>query len=264
MPAGNIRPEKDSIPTCGMAIMAKASIPGRTKTRLVPPLTLDEATACNTAFVRDVAESILTAASQAPVAGYVAFGPPGFEHFFRESLPDEIGLIEAWYPSLGDALVSAIAQLLKRGHRSAVVVNSDSPTLPPVLLLDAVEMLAQPGDRAVLGPAADGGYYLLGLKQEHPRLFQDISWSTEQVTRQTLERAAELDLPVHFLPPWYDVDDVTTLQMLQAELFDGGSFSPQLRPHRARHTAAWMRSLIDNSQLLERLARHIAVGRAAE
>jgi uncharacterized protein len=264
MPAGNICPEKESIPFCGMAIMAKASIPGRTKTRLVPPLTPDEATACNTAFVRDVADNILAAASQAPVAGYVAFGPPGFEHFFRERLPDEIGLIEAWYPSLGDALVSAIAQLLERGHRSAVVVNSDSPTLPPSLLLDAVEMLAQPGDRAVLGPAADGGYYLLGLKQEHPRLFQDISWSTEHVTRQTLERAAELDLPVHFLPPWYDVDDVTTLQMLQAELFDGGPFSPQLRPHRARHTAAWMRSLIDNSQLLERLARHIAVGRAAE
>jgi hypothetical protein len=116
----------------------------------------------------------------------------------------------------------------------------------------------------VLGPAADGGYYLLGLKHEYPRLFHDISWSTEHVTRQTLERAAELDLPVHFLPAWYDVDDVKALRLLQAELFEGASFSPQLRPHRPPHTAAWMRSLIEHAELIERLGRDTMAGRAAE
>jgi uncharacterized protein len=247
-----------------MAIMAKASIPGRSKTRLVPPLTVDEAAACNTAFVRDVADSILAAAGQASIAGYVAFGPPAFQRFFRERLPAEIGLIEAWGPSIGESLVSAIAQLLQRGHRSAVVVNSDSPTLPPAILLEAVEVLAQPGNRAVLGPADDGGYYLLGLKQEQPRLFQDIAWSTEHVARQTLERAGELDLLIDILPRWYDVDDVGSLRLLQAELFDGRSFSPHLSPNRPRHTLALMQSLIDNSDLLRRLARDWELGRAAE
>jgi rSAM/selenodomain-associated transferase 1 len=264
MPAGNIDFEKTALPTCGMAIMAKASMPGRTKTRLVPPLTPDEASACNTAFVQDVADRILAASSRASIAGYVAFGPPAFRHFFRDNLPAAIGLIEAWYPSFGDSLSWTIAQLLDRGHRSAVVVNCDSPTLPLSLLTDAAEMLAAPGDHAVLGPADDGGYYLLGLKQVHPRLFQDIDWSTEQVARQTLERAAELELPVHILPQWYDVDDVRSLRVLQAELFDGRSFSAHLNPHRPRHTFALMKSLIDGSDLLQRLACDVGVGRAAE
>src|SRR5713101_398768 len=175
-----------SIPDCGIAVMAKASIPGRTKTRLVPPLTFEEAAACNTAFLRDVADNILAASGRASIAGHVAFGPPQSRPFFQENLPHEIGLIEAWQPDFGDCLLAAIAQLLERGHRSAVVLNSDSPTLPTSLLVETAQVLAQPGDRAVLGPASDGGYYLLGLKQAHDRLFRDIAWSTEDVARQTL------------------------------------------------------------------------------
>ena len=133
----------------------------------------------------------------------MAFGPPDAKSFFQECLPDEIGLIEAWHPNFGDCLVAAIAQLLERGHRSAVVLNSDSPTLPTSLLAETAAMLALPGDRAVLGLAHDGGYYLLGLKSTHHYLFQEIAWSTEHVAQQTLDRAAELGLSVHTLPTWY-------------------------------------------------------------
>ena len=188
--------------------MAKASTPGSTKTRLVPPLTFDEAARCNTAFLRDVADNILAASAQASIAGYMAFGPPDSKPFFQANLPREIGLIEAWYPNFGDCLFSAIVQLLERGHGSAVVLNSDSPTLPTSLLVETADVLARPGDRVVLGPAHDGGYYLLGVKSARRRLFQDIAWSTEHVARQTLDRAAELGLPVHMLPKWYDVDDL--------------------------------------------------------
>jgi uncharacterized protein len=258
------RSENASVPVCGIAVMAKASIPGRTKTRLVPPLTLEQATACNTAFLRDIADNILAACGPASIAGYVAFGPPGSKCFFQENLPAEIGLIEAWYPSLGDCLISALVQLLERGHRGAVAVNSDSPTLPTSLLIETAEVLAGPGDRIVLGPASDGGYYLLGLKAMHRRLFQDIAWSTEHVARQTLERAAELGLPVHMLPEWYDVDEIRTLKMLQAELFEGRSFAPNLRPHQPRHTRALMQSWIESSDLQDRLTVNAAAGRAAE
>ena len=135
-----------------------------------------------------------------------------------------------------------------------MVLNSDSPTLPTSLLVDTAEVLARPGDRAVLGPALDGGYYLLGLKAKHHRLFQDIAWSTERVAQQTLERAAELDLPVHMLPAWYDVDDVTGLKMLHAELFDGQSFAPGLCPAQPRHTRALIQALVETSDLEGRLA----------
>jgi rSAM/selenodomain-associated transferase 1 len=246
--------DKAAIPTCGIAVMAKASIAGRTKTRLVPPLTFEEAAQCNTAFLRDIADNILAASAQASIAGYVAYGPAHARAFFQENLPREIALIEACYPTLGECLDYTIAQLLERGHRFAVVLNSDSPTLPTSLLVETAHVLARPGDRAVFGPAVDGGYYLLGLKAKHHRLFEDIAWSTERVAQQTLERAAELKLPVHMLPTWYDVDDLAALKMLRAELFEGQSFAPDLCPAQPRHTRALIQTLVETSDLEERLA----------
>ncbi len=256
--------EDASISSCGIAVMAKASIPGRTKTRLVPPLSFEEAAQYNTAFLRDIADNILAAAGRASIAGYMAFGPPRSRQFFQENLPREIGLMEAWYPDFGDCLFAAIAQLLQRGHNSAVVLNSDSPTLPTSLLVEAAEVLARPGDRAVLGPADDGGYYLLGVKAAHRGLFRNVAWSTEHVARQTLERAGELGLSVHTLPKWYDVDDIRALRLLRAEMFEGRSFAEDLCPNQPRHTRALMQSLFDNADLQDRLGCNDAFRRAAE
>src|SRR5262245_2066788 len=252
-----------SVSACGIAVMAKASVPRRTKTRLVPPLTFDQAAQCNTAFLRDAAENILAASTKTSIAGYLAYGPPDARRFFEENVPREVTLIEASYPSLGDCLDHAITQLLARGHRAAVVVNSDSPTLPTSLLVETAELLGRPGERAVLGPALDGGYYLLGVKARHPRLLEDIAWSTQRVAQQTLERAAELHLPVHMLPTWYDVDDVATLKMQLCELFDRRPFPPGLSPARAHYTRAFMQSLLEIPDLKERLVLH-TFRRAAE
>jgi rSAM/selenodomain-associated transferase 1 len=256
-------PEKAQAASCGIAVMAKASTPGSSKTRLVPPLTPEEAARCNTAFLRDVADNILAVAAQAPVAGYMAFGPPAARPFFAETFPPEIGLIDAWYPSLGDCLLSTIMQLFALGHTSAIVLNADSPTLPTSLLVETVGLLTQPGDRVVLGPAEDGGYYLLGVKHAHGRLFQDIAWSTERVARQTLDRAGELRLPVHLLPSWYDVDDIRALKMLLAELFEDQPFTQDLPSNRPRHTLELMQLLLESSDLSDRLGI-VASRRAAE
>ena len=174
---------------CGIAVMAKASAAGQTKTRLVPPLTYLEAAAFNTAFLQDTAQNILSAASSASIAGYMAYGPRGGEAFFRANIPLQFGIFEASFPNFGDCLYFAVCELLNRSHSSAIVLNSDSPTLPTALLREAADVLARPGADVVLGPAADGGYYLLGVKQPYRRLFQEIAWSTNQVVEQTLERA---------------------------------------------------------------------------
>src|SRR4029078_8261925 len=100
---------------------------------------------------------------------------------------------------------------------------------------ERVVFLSHPGDRAVLGPSTDGGYYLLGLKARHRRLFEDVSWSTDQVAHQTLARAAEIGLAVHLLPAWYDVDDAQSLSVLYGELFGERPF---LRPHDRPRTAS--------------------------
>jgi rSAM/selenodomain-associated transferase 1 len=243
--------------SCGIAFMAKASAPGRAKTRLVPPLTFEEAAGLNTAFLQDVADNVLLAARdcdrECGIAGYAAYGPPGSEDFFHRTLPGAIGLIEAWRPNFGDCLLHTIEEIFAREHASAVVLNSDSPTLPTAFLVETAAALARPGDRAVLGPSSDGGYYLLGLKAAHRHMFENIAWSTEQVAKQTLERAREIGLDVHRLPVWYDVDDIDGLRRLHAELSDrqdlldrqaaGRRRPDKSQPHHAVHTAALMNSL---------------------
>lgn len=259
-------PDRAASSSCGIAVMAKASAPGRAKTRLVPPLTFAEAAAFNTVFLQDVAANILDAATQAGIAGYMAFGPPGPDSaaFFGRVLPPGIGLLEAWYPNFGDCLFTAIEQLIERGHAGAVVLNSDSPTLPTSLLVETAKVLAQPGDRAVLGPSVDGGYYLLGVKHAHRRLFEDITWSSEHVARQTLERAAEIGLRVHVLPPWYDVDDASSLDTLQAELCGRALFSAGRRAYQAPHTERLLGALLADTDLAGRLASATGAQRAAE
>jgi len=241
--------------SCGIAVMAKASIPGKAKTRLVPPLTSDEAAAFNTVFLQDVAANIAAAGEDAAVTCYMAYGPPGSHDFFTANLPAAVGLIESWHANFGDCLFVAIEQVLARGHGSAVVLNSDSPTLPTALLVETARLLAQPGDRAVLGPSSDGGYYLLGLKAPHRRMFADVAWSTEHVARQTRERAAEIGLELHLLPEWYDVDDLPSLQLLHDEIFGRRAFSRRLAPHAARHSAALLDELLAGTDLARRLDR---------
>ena len=114
---------------------------------------------------------------------------------------------------LGHVLLGATRALLDAGHDCVLLVNGDSPTLPTRLLVQAIEALREPGDRMVLGPASDGGYYLIGLKHPHRQLFTQIAWGTETVARSTCERAAEIGLATTLLPEWYDVDDIETLAL---------------------------------------------------
>ena len=167
-------------------------------------------------------------------------------------------MIAAWLPNFGDCLLHTIEEIFARGHASAVVLNSDSPTLPTALLVETAEVLARPGDRAVLGPSSDGGYYLLGLKAAHRHMFEDIAWSTERVAKQTRERAREIGLDVHRLPVWYDVDDVEGLRRLRAELADRPDAQRRRpernQPHHAANTAALMNRLWRNHDFNRRAA----------
>ncbi len=173
---------------CAIAVMAKAPQPGRSKTRLVPPLTAECAAALSAAFLRDVTENIELAARSAPIRGYVAYAPAGLERLFSGHLAAGTRLVladgECEAPprvkGFGRCLLHAIGALLADGFGAACVLNSDSPTLPTALLRHAAQALGAPGDRAVLGPASDGGYYLLGVKAPHAHLFEDIAWSSDR------------------------------------------------------------------------------------
>ncbi len=206
---------------CAVAVMGKASAPGRTKTRLMPALGGEHAAELNTAFLQDAIGNLRAAARETEIAPYVAYGPAGSEPFFRACLPEDTGLIECCLPHFGDCLQLALTTLLARGHSAACVLNADSPTLPTRFLIDAARTLSREPDGIVIGPSTDGGYYLLGLTQVHRRLFTDIEWSSPRVCEQTQQRAAELQLAVTLLEPWYDVDDAAALRRLETELAFG-------------------------------------------
>jgi uncharacterized protein len=245
---------------CAIAVMAKASIAGKTKTRLVPPLTEQEAAMLNTVFLRDAADNISSAAEVANISGWMAYSPPGSEPFFKAHLPQNIGLIETVAPTLGECLFQASAMLLRAGHGAVCLINSDSPTLPVAYLVAAATLLAVPGDRIVLGPSTDGGYYLIGMKRPHPQLFEGIAWSTDQVLAQTLARAEAFGLAIAELPTWYDVDDADTLQTLVDEVLDGKPFQRVGTPAPATWTCGYLRTLIQDSGLRERICASRAAG----
>jgi len=231
---------------CAVAVMAKAPRVGAVKTRLAPPLSEAEAAALSGCFIRDVADNIIAAAQSTPIHGHVAYSPAGSEMVFRDLLPDTFQLLPPRHDGLGFSLADAAEDLLAAGYGSVCLVNADSPTLPTSILVEAALTLQTPGDRIVIGPAEDGGYYCIGLKNRHLRLFEDIDWSTERVFGQTLERAHEIGLDAVVLPTWYDVDDLASLRRLAGALLGDLTDQNQRPQFAAPHTAYFLRRLIGN------------------
>jgi uncharacterized protein len=200
-----------------VAIICKTPCPGQSKTRLSPPLAPEECAAISACFIQDLSRTIARAAGGGSAAGYAVYTPAGTEAELRALLPDGFGLVLQGGGDLGARLDKGIRDLLAAGHAGAIIINSDSPTLPRAILDAAVEAVLS-GDKAVLSPALDGGYTLIGLSRPHPQLFTDIPWSTEVVYALTLQRAREIGLPVAVLDGWYDVDNAASYAMLEREL----------------------------------------------
>jgi uncharacterized protein len=203
--------------TVAAAIICKTPLPGHSKTRLSPVLTPADCAALSACFIHDIARTIATLAGKAPVKGYAVYTPAGSQNILLPLLPANFGLVPQGDGDLGARLLRATADLLELGHTAAILINSDSPTIPLSILHAAVEGVRR-GDNVVLGPALDGGYTLIGLAKPHGRIFADIPWSTPQVYERTVERAREMRLPVVNVPQWYDVDDESSLRLLEAEL----------------------------------------------
>lgn len=218
-----------------IGIICKAPQPGRSKTRLATAIGEVAASELSACFLRDVAAAIEAVPEALGRRGYGVYAPAEAEHIMRQLLPAGFGLLLQAGDDLGYVLFGATRALLDAGHDCVLLVNGDSPTLPTGFLVQAIEALREPGDRMVLGPASDGGYYLIGLKRPHPHLFTQIAWGTETVALSTCERAAEIGLATTLLPEWYDVDDIETLRWLRDELaghstrFRAGGFAQASR-----------------------------------
>jgi rSAM/selenodomain-associated transferase 1 len=195
-----------------LVIVGKAPRAGQSKTRLVPPLSPSDAAELSGAFLRDTAELGLALGWECVTVVHPAAG--GERELLARLLPAGVRCIAQTGTGLGDALRGAFARHFSEGFRQVVLVNSDSPTLPRRLLDEACAALAKYD--VVLGPSADGGYYLLGLRDPRPGLFDNIAWSTPRVLEQTLARAA--GSTVALVDEWFDVDEPADLVRLQADL----------------------------------------------
>jgi rSAM/selenodomain-associated transferase 1 len=224
---------------CALAVMTKAPRPGEVKTRLVPPLTHDEAARLNSCFLRDTASAISAAAGKA-ARGIAVYTPLGTEAVYVDILPPNFELLPQRGEGFGERIYFAAADLFQCRFETVCLINSDSPTVPVESFAQAVELLHLPGDRIVLGPSDDGGYYLIGFKKLHREMLDRIEWSTERVFDQTLQRAAEIGVEVKLLPRGYDIDDSTALQRLCSELLNENS-----RDHAAPATRKFLSEIVE-------------------
>lgn len=195
-------------------LMAKAPLPGLAKSRLVSSLGLDTGAAARLAdaFVRDTLLACDAATSDGLV---IAFAPSQGESYFRAVAP-AARLVVQTDGDLGDRILAAFAATFAFGSTRAVMIAMDTPHLPADRITQAFSEL----DHAdcVLGPATDGGYYLIALRQPQPDLFRGIDWSTERVLVQTLERARAAGLRTTCLAEMYDIDRPEDVRRLTAEL----------------------------------------------
>ena len=209
---------KGQKPTAAIGIICKTPKSGASKTRLLPLLGADGAASLAGCFLSDIVSCIDRIPADVGHKGYAVYAPEGSEATLRQFVPEHFGLVCRRDATLGVVLLGATEHLLAVGHDVVVLVNADSPTLPVEFLQQAIMAARQPGDRVVLGPATDGGYYLIALKTTHAHLFADIPWSTEGVLAATRVRAREIKLEAVVLPTWYDVDDAPSMRMLLDEL----------------------------------------------
>jgi uncharacterized protein len=211
-------------------VMAKQPQVGKTKTRLLPALSLGEAADLYQALLLDTL-SLLADQPWAELA--VAITPPGSRPYFESITPPGTLLLPVDGGDIGECLAQALEVALGMGYRKALALNSDGPSLPAQYLERAALYLEEA--ELVLGPAEDGGYYLVGMSRLHAAIFKGIDWSTAQVFSQTLDRAAGLGLRVALTPAWYDVDTPADLYRLQKEL---ESLPADRMPHSRRLLAA--------------------------
>jgi rSAM/selenodomain-associated transferase 1 len=210
------------IPRAALIVFAKAPIPGQVKTRLCPPLKQDEAATVHGSFVLDTLERTKAAVARLSLHAdrYLACAPSSALAFFKIMEERQgVSLLDQEGPDLGARMHRAFETIFERGYHRVVIVGTDVPSLPLEYYKQALELLER--HDVVLGPATDGGYYMIGLRKAAPALFLEIPWSTERVLAVTCDKAKGLGLMVGFLPEWRDVDTIEDLRaLIAASLLD--------------------------------------------
>ena len=178
--------------------------PGRVKTRLIPALGPDAAAKLHEALTRRTLETARAFCAASRFAPRVCVADGDLAPM-QMSFGDDFDYAPQSGADLGERLANAVHSAFVDGAGEVLVAGTDCPELSPDALGAAQTALGTAD--VVLGPALDGGYYLIGLRAERPELFQNVDWGTENVLAQTLRIAQDLGLTVHRLSPLSDIDE---------------------------------------------------------
>ncbi|MBI3696872.1 MAG: TIGR04282 family arsenosugar biosynthesis glycosyltransferase [Acidobacteria bacterium] len=203
-----------------IALFARAPLPGQVKTRLVGRWTPEQVADLYRAFVLDMWEML---GAFAPASELFLYADAGCAEW-RALAGAQARLQQG--AGLGQRMLHCFDELHAAGFGPLLIVGSDSPALSANLLAPWTALLAQ--SPALLGPAEDGGYYAIGCRQPHPRMFEGVEWSSPRTLSQTAAALQRCGLPPAYLPSHFDVDTPEDLARLRAE------------PYLGRHTRRWL------------------------
>lgn len=193
-------------------VFCKHPQPGEVKTRLAEYIGAHDCVQLSAAFVEDLTLQFRMVGERR----VLGFSPADSALYFGKFSKIGYDLWPQPQGDLGDRIKAFFGETLQDETDTSVLIGSDSPTIPREYVTQAFDRLQE--FDCILGPAMDGGYYLVGLRRPVPELFEQISWSGANVLSQTVQRIAEMGLSLALLPPWYDVDDLHDLRMLAGHI----------------------------------------------
>jgi len=191
-----------------LGIFAKRPEPGRVKTRLAAATSPEWAAEVAEGFLRETLERVRGLA----VRRVLAYAPADAGAWFAALTRNRFGLCPQCDGDLGQRMAAFFTAQFQSGAQRVVLIGTDSPSLPVAFIEQALTELGRAD--LVLGPATDGGYYLVGCRARVPPIFDGVRWGTAHVLGETLARL-DATWQVALLPPWYDVDTLADWQMLQ-------------------------------------------------
>ncbi len=193
-------------------VLTKTPTTGGVKTRLASEIGAGAATSIARAMLDDT----LALARRGDWTARVVFAPPE-SRAEMACLAGDLACEAQVEGDLGARITAALADGLSAGGIT-VLIGSDTPDLPLAVVGTAFDALAGAGAEVVLGPARDGGFYLIGAREANPLLFEGVAWSTDVVLWQVRANAERLGYRVTMLEEWEDVDDLASLVRLEARL----------------------------------------------
>ncbi len=225
-----------------LVVFAKAPLAGQVKTRLIGALTAEEVAQLYICFLRDTFATMEVVQEERENLSLVlCFTPPDEIEAFESADLDGCLMMAQRGDNLGAKLRNCLADLFELGFSKIVIIGADTPTLPEEIIIEAFEQLTSQ-NQVVIGPATDGGYYLIGMSQLQPKLFEDVNWGSENVLTETLARAGEARLTISQLPLWHDIDSPQDLEKLKLEIKADSTL--------ANNTRKYLKALLKTDKLL--------------